>query len=103
MHLFRFRELSLINVHSRPEKDAWPHTEKFIQKSKVLLLINCEPLFYARRSSVLTSWVTVAMLRLYENVHYLGDVVSTCGTHSNSARSVRPCDGGDLPCLTAED
>jgi hypothetical protein len=60
-------------------------TEKFTQKSKVLLLINCEPLFYADRSSVLTSWVTVAMFRLYENVHYLSDVVTICGTHSNSA------------------
>ena len=78
-------------------------TEKFTQKSKVLLLINCEPLFYADRSSVLTSWVTVAMFRLYENVHYLSDVVTICGTRSNSARSVTPCDGGDLPCLTAED
>src|SRR5215813_8015592 len=42
----------------------------------------------------------VAMFRLRENVHYLSEVFGVavgtiCGTHGDSARSVKLCDGAD--------
>jgi len=99
-------ELSLINVHPRPEKDT------FLRRKKLIRNQNFSPT--DQSCTVVLCWSIidysvaryVALFRLHENVHYLdvhylSDVVfgaavgTICGTHGDSARSVKLCDVAD--------
>ena len=94
---FPICELSLINIHPKSEKDTFPDGES---SSEIRSSPTDQSCTVVLCWSIIDYGVAsyVGMFRLHENVHYLSEVFGAavgtiCGTHGDSARSVKLCDG----------